>query len=211
MRPTPDEIEAWAAREHRRRAAWLEGPREDEKQDWARQYRWRAVLGLEESRLGPTSEEINLWAERERRRRAAWLAGPSDAEKKRWAAQRRRAAADESDPRQPPSQDEIEEWAAGEQQRREQWLAGPSEAEKEEWARRQGGRMTDELLSLAARLESEIPETTRDLLREGQLAAEGALYALTRAPLALWSYLVRAGRAFENEFYDKPRRRRVRY
>jgi hypothetical protein len=37
------EIEAWAAREHKRRQAWLEGPSEGEKQEWARLERQRRM------------------------------------------------------------------------------------------------------------------------------------------------------------------------
>ena len=85
LAPTPDEIEVWAAREHKRRAAWLAGPSEEEKQEWARRYRWRGALGLEESRLGPTREDIELWAEREHKRRQAWLEGPNAMEKHDWA------------------------------------------------------------------------------------------------------------------------------
>jgi hypothetical protein len=49
VRPTHEEIKAWAARAPSgvaRRSA-------EEKQEWARRYRWRAALGLEETRLAP--------------------------------------------------------------------------------------------------------------------------------------------------------------
>src|SRR5688500_10886156 len=83
--PTPEEVEAWAARERKRREAWAAGPSEEEKEDRARRWRRRAVFGLEESRLGPTREDVESWAEREQKRRAAWLAGPTPDEKRDWA------------------------------------------------------------------------------------------------------------------------------
>jgi hypothetical protein len=72
--PTAEEVDAWASREHKRRQAWAMGPTPGEQEDWGRLYRWRAAIGLEESRLGPSPEEVADWAERERRRRQAWLA-----------------------------------------------------------------------------------------------------------------------------------------
>jgi hypothetical protein len=83
LRPAQEEIDAWAVREHQRRAAWLAGPSPEEKLAWARRYRWRSALGLEESRLGPAPEDIDLWAAQEHGRRAAWAAGPSQLEKER--------------------------------------------------------------------------------------------------------------------------------
>lgn len=210
--PTAEEIAAWAAREHKRRAAWREGPSEEERQEWARRYRWRATLGLEESRLAPTREDIDLWAEREHRRREAWLTGPTDAEKQRWARQQRhRAGADRAESPAPPTQEEVDAWAAREKQRRQDWLAGPSEEEKQQWADRQTGGFFDELLNLPTMLEADFPETAQRLLREAELVGKGALYSLSRAPLMLWSYFMGAGKVFEEEFYQQPRRRRVRY
>jgi hypothetical protein len=211
--PTQEEIDAWAVREHRRRAAWLAGPSEEEKQDWARRYRWRAVFGLEESRLGPAPEDIELWAAREHRRREAWLAGPTEAEQQSWARQQRRRAriglADASAP--PPAQAEIDAWAAREKQRRQEWLAGPSEGEKQQWAERQTRRLVDELTSLPAMLETDFPEAVQRLLRDAELAGKGTVYTLSRAPLMLWSYFIRAGRAFEGESSKQPPRSRVPY
>src|SRR5512143_3269811 len=117
LRPTAEEIEAWAAREHKRRAAWLAGPNDDERQEWARRYRWRATVGLAESRLGPTQEDIDVWAEREHKRRQAWLGGPTDAEKRSRANREHRIAAVTGST--PPVDEEVEEWAAREQQRRQ--------------------------------------------------------------------------------------------
>ena len=85
LRPTPEEIEAWATREHKRREAWLTGPNQHEQDDWARRYRRRSALGFSESRLGPSREEVAQWAEREHKRRQAWLAGPTEEEKRDWA------------------------------------------------------------------------------------------------------------------------------
>ena len=39
--PTPDEVEAWARAEKKRREAWLAGPTEDEKRAWVRRERSR--------------------------------------------------------------------------------------------------------------------------------------------------------------------------
>ena len=202
--PTPEETEAWAAREHQRRQAWGAGPSEAEKQDHARRWRRRAAFGLEESRLGPTREEIDAWAEREQKRRAAWLAGPSDDEKREWARRSRVRGPAGAD--LPPTADEVEAWARREAQRRREWLAGPGEDEKRAWARRQGGGW-DDLLGLP--LEQGFSEAARLFFREAELAGKGSLFALTTAPAALWSYFVRAGRAFERELYQPPRRRRV--
>ena len=87
--PTREEIEAWAAREHKRREAWAGGPTDAEKQAWARRYRRRALLGLAESRLPPSPEDVEQWAKRERKRREAWAAGPTEEEKAEWAERRR--------------------------------------------------------------------------------------------------------------------------
>jgi hypothetical protein len=207
--PTPEEVEAWAAREHARREAWLAGPSAEERQEWARRYRWRAALGLEETRLAPTPEDVERWAERERSRRAAWTQGPREAEKRAWLAQQRSAGA--AAEAAPTSEADVEAWAAREKARRQAWIAGPSEEEKQAWAERQATGLLGDLMSLPAALESELPEAAQDFLRDAELAGKGAVYSLARAPLALWSYLVRAGRAFEEEFYKEPRRRRVRY
>jgi hypothetical protein len=212
LHPTHDEIDAWAAREHKRRAAWLAGPGEDEKRDWARRYRWRAFLSLEESRLGPTHEEIEHWAAREHQRREAWLAGPSDTQKTQWAAaQRQRHAAEPGAAAAEPAAVDVEAWAARERQRRQEWLAGPTAEEKAHWAQRESRGLFDELTDLPSRFEADLPESAQRILREAELVGKGTFYALSRAPLDLWSRLVRAGRAFEREFDAPPRRRRVRY
>jgi hypothetical protein len=186
--PTTDEVEAWARREQERRQAWLAGPSDEEKQEWARRYRRRARFGLEESRLGPSRAEVEDWAERERSRRLAWAAGPTDSEA--------------------PTAEGASAWAEREKLRRREWLSGPSEDEKRDWAQRQGGGAWADWMSPEA-IEERFPEIANRVLREAELAGKGSLYALSRAPAAIWSYFVRAGRSFEHEFYQQPRRRRV--
>jgi hypothetical protein len=205
--PDPEEIAAWAEREHGRRQAWLAGPGDEEKQEWARRYRRRASIGLEESRLGPTREDVERWAEREHGRRQAWLAGPTEEDKRQWTRElgSRGPTGPFGEP-MPPSPEEVEQWAAREKRRRQEWAAGPTEEEKQRWARGDrpglwGGGLDPAGLSDAA----------RRFLREAELAGKGSLFALSRAPMMLWSYFVRAGRAFEQEFYQQPPRGRVRY
>jgi hypothetical protein len=193
-----EESNAWATRERRRREAWLAGPSEEEKQEWVRRWRWRAAVGLAESRLPPTREEVEAWALREHARREAWLAGPSEDEKRDWARWRLRASAI------PPSPEDADAWVAAERARRREWVAGPSEEEKLDWARRRPGALFE--MPLAAR---EISEAGRHFFREAELVGKGALYAMTRAPAELWNYFVRAGRSFEQEHYRQPRRGRV--
>ena len=138
----------------RRRAAWMAGPSEEEKQDGRRRYRWRATLGLEESRLGPAQEDIDRWAEREHRRRAAWLAGPTDAEKQGWVRrQRRRRTAGMA----------ILPCAEGGGGRglgraraaaAQQWLPGPSEEESRSGRSGRPGGLVDELMTCPGLLEA---------------------------------------------------------
>jgi hypothetical protein len=203
---TPDEVEAWAGRERKRREAWAAGPSEDEKDDRVRSWRRRAFLGLEESRLGPTREDIEAWAERERKRRAAWLAGPSESEKHDWARRARGSSRAGGEPGLGPSPEEVEDWARREAGRRREWLAGPSEEEKREFAAGRA-RAWEDLFAFP--LDDPLSDAARRFFREAELAGKGTLFALTRTPGALWSYFVRAGRAFEEEFYQPPRKRRV--
>jgi hypothetical protein len=207
--PEPEEIAAWADREHRRRQAWLAGPGEEEKQAWARRYRRRASLGLEESRLGPTAEEQERWAKREHARRQAWLAGPNEEDKRRWARDfESLGSRDPFGEPIPASAEEVEEWAAREKRRREEWLAGPTDEEKQRWARREAtGTWGDRMFDFSGGFS----DAAQRFLREAELAGKGSLFALSRAPMMLWSYFIRAGRAFEQEFYDQPPRGRVRY
>jgi hypothetical protein len=212
--PTQEEIDGWAEREHRRREAWLAGPSDAEKQEWARHCRYRAFLGLAESRLPPSREDVGLWAERERKRREAWLEGPTEDEKQDWARRyRRRALTRLSESSLPPTAEDTEAWASRERQQRREWLAGPSEEEKRRWARRRAGGLRgewSEWMRLPA-AESEIFDLAHRFLREAELAAKGSLYALSRAPMSLWSFFVRAGEEFEEELSDQPRRGRVRF
>jgi len=210
LRPTQEEIDAWAEREHARRIAWLAGPSDDETREWARRYRWRAALGLEESRLGPAPEEITAWAEREHRRREAWRVGPTDVEKRRWAGEQRARAAPTDDPAPPPSPDEVDAWAAHEKERRERWCTGPSEDEKLRWAARQSGGVFDDVARLSAWFDLEFPDA-QEVLRDVELAGKGALYSLSRLPRAFWAYLIRAGNVFEDELHRPTRRGRVPY
>ena len=50
--PTEQEINAWAAREQKRREAWLAGPTDAERRDWARRERQRRS-SREDAAFGP--------------------------------------------------------------------------------------------------------------------------------------------------------------
>jgi hypothetical protein len=220
LRPTREEIDAWATREHQRRTAWLAGPSPEEKLAWARRYRWRSALGLEESRLGPAPEDVDLWAAQEHRRREAWAAGPTEAEKERWARAHPDSAPAPDSESAPPAEADVESWAAGERRRRQEWVAGPSEDEKHDWAEAQTGGILDELARLplfddvmrSGMFDADLSAAARQVLRDAELAGRGAVHLLSRAPFRLWSYFVRAGRASEHDSgTSPPRRRRVRY
>ena len=60
-------------------------------------------------------------------------------------------------------------------------------------------------------VEADVHEMAGRWIRDADLAAKGTLHALSRLPFALWSSLVRSGRAFEDDFYEPPPRRRVRF
>ena len=209
LQPAPEEVEAWASRERKRREAWSTGPTEHERHEWARRYRRRSALGFTESRLGPTDEDVTEWAAREHKRRQAWLAGPSDEERRAWAHRSREAGFGEG-PETEPTQEEIEAWAEEERRRRRAWLAGPTENEKRRWIRRQTGRF-GEGMSERWQPDLELVDSAERLLRDAELAAKGSIDVLLRAPFAVWSYLVRSGRRFEQEGYQPPPRRRVRF
>jgi hypothetical protein len=203
------EADAWAGRERRRRAAWLAGPDEEEKLAWARRYRRRAALGLEESRLGPSREETAAWAERERRRRVEWSEGPSEGERREWAARQRiRSFAGLGESRLPASSEEIDAWARAESAKRKAWLSGPGDEEKREWSLRSGwaSAWTD-----ASGDEPSYADLAARFLREAELAGKGSLWTLASAPAAIWSHFVRAGRRFERDMSGPPRRGRVPY
>jgi hypothetical protein len=211
LQPTPEEVDAWAAREHKRREAWLRGPTEEEQRQWASRYRRRATLGFAESSLGPSREDTAEWTERERRRRQAWLEGPTEDEKRAWVRQYRwQGLSDRPESDLPPTEDEVDRWAEAETRRRHEWLAGPTDEEKRRWARRATGESWEGIPSPAA-IGGELAAFADELMRESDLATKGVLSALSRAPFALWSYFVRAGRAFEDDIYQPPGRRRVRF
>ena len=211
LEPTADEVDAWASRERIRRQAWLAGPTQDEQDEWARRYRQRVALGFAESRLGPSPDEITEWAQREHKRRQAWFAGPTDHEKREWARgyrRRRLTGLPESD--LPPTEDEISAWADRERARRRAWFEGPTEEEKQRWIRSERGDIWGDVPG-GSEIESDLLDVADRVLREAELATKGSLAALTRAPLAIWSYLVRSGQRFEDDFYQPPPRRRVRF
>jgi hypothetical protein len=211
LQPTPDEADAWAGRERKRREAWLAGPTQFEQEEWARRYWHRQAFGDEETPLGPSPEEIVQWAEREHKRRQAWLAGPTDEEKREWARRPSHRDVSGYPPTElTPTAEEIDEWAAREQARRQAWIAGPTEQDKRRWMRRQAGRVWENPAELPP-IDSDMVDMAGRLLREADLATKGSVAALARAPLAIWSYLVRAGRTFEDEFYQPSPRRRVRF
>jgi len=211
LQPTSEEADAWASREHKRRAAWLAGPTEFEQDEWARRVRRRAMFDSAESVVGPSAEDIADWAKREQKRRQAWLAGPTDEEKHEWA-RRQTIPSQRGYPGSElaPTDEEIDDWAAKEHARRQVWLAGPAEEEKRQWMKHQSGSAWHERADLST-AESDILDIADRLLREADLATKGSVAALARAPLAIWSSLVRAGRTFEDEFYQPPPRRRVRF
>jgi hypothetical protein len=212
LQPTAEEIDGWASRERKRREAWLAGPTQDEQDDWVRRYRRRAALGFADSRLGPSREDVAQWAEREHKRRQAWLAGPTEQEKREWASRsRRRGLAGLPESELPPTEEEIKAWAEQERGRRQAWLEGPTEDEKQRWIRREAGGGEWEGLASTTAMETELLDAADRLLREADLAAKGSLVALARAPLAIWSYLMRSGRMSEEELYQPPSRRRVRF
>jgi hypothetical protein len=211
LQPLPEEADAWASRERKRREAWLAGPTQFEQEEWARSRERRQRFGYEETALRPAAEEIAHWAEREHKRRQAWLAGPTDEEKAEWGRRQSRRDMSGYPPTElTPTAEEIDEWAAKEHARRQAWLAGPTEQEKRRWMRRQAGSAWEDLAD-SPFIDSDVVDVAGRLLREADLASKGSVAALARAPLVIWSYLVRAGRTFEDEFYQPPPRRRVRF
>ena len=210
LQPTPEETTAWAAREHKRREAWLAGPSDGEQQEWAQRYRRRVALGLADSPIGPSAGEIADWRDREHKRRHAWLAGPTPEEKRAWARRYRwRNLTDMPESELPPTDEEIESWAATETRRRQEWLAGPTDEEKRHWARREAGAFWEG--PAPAALGSELADVADQLLRETELATKGLIGALSRAPFALWSSFERGGRAVEDDIDQPPTKRRVRF
>jgi hypothetical protein len=113
-----------------------------------------------------------------------------------------------------PEHDDVDAWAAEERRRRQEWLNGPSEEEKAEWARARAARRAEptrpEPISQGD-AEEELLELARRALRQAELAGKGSLWAFSRAPFLALSYLVRAGRAFDEEMSRPPRKGRVPY
>jgi hypothetical protein len=210
LRPTAEEAESWASREHKRREAWLAGPTQEEQDEWARRARLRAAVPFGESRLGPSPEEVAAWADRERKRRQAWLAGPTEGEQRDWARRQRPAFAMSPESDLGPTHEEMAAWADHERRRRQAWLDGPTEEEKDRWIRRESGELWSMPAALGA-AESELVDSLGRLLREADLATKGSVNTLARMPFAIWSYLVRSGRALEDELYQPAPRRRVRF
>ena len=121
-----------------------------------------------------------------------------------------------------PSEAEIDAWAERERTRREAWLGGPTVEERAAWATRERERR---LAGLKAEQRAEAMPLGRRgayLVREAQLAAEGALSLLSKEVTAegmmgafqKWSgrglaALVRAGREWEDAFAQPSRRRPV--
>lgn len=112
-----------------------------------------------------------------------------------------------------PIEQQAEEWAAGERRRREEWLKGPTDEEKAAWMRERGetraaGAPFPEPIGQSDE-ERELLELARRLARGAELVGKGSVYAFARAPLAAFSYLIRAGRAFDDELANPPRKGRV--
>jgi hypothetical protein len=111
-----------------------------------------------------------------------------------------------------PSDAEVEEWAARERQRREAWLRGPAQEERAAWARQERERRLQESASAQQRAAAEAERLRQRYVREGQLAAEGALSLLLAWSRQGLAFLVQKGREWEEEA-GRPgppgRRRRV--
>ncbi len=60
LEPTQAEIDEWAAREKRRREAWLSGPSQEERADYARQMRQRRVSDAFDEGESRVSEGVQL-------------------------------------------------------------------------------------------------------------------------------------------------------
>jgi hypothetical protein len=108
-----------------------------------------------------------------------------------------------------PTQAEIEAWAAREKARREAWLRGPTDEERAEYAQHVRQRRLADTFDIGEqKLENGVRQGLR-YGREGQLAAEGAMYLLYRWSRRTFGDLVRAGRDWEEETALPNRRRRI--
>jgi hypothetical protein len=108
-----------------------------------------------------------------------------------------------------PTEAEIEAWAAREKARREAWLRGPTDEERAEYAQHVRQRRLADTFDIG---EQKLENGVRQGLhygREGQLAAEGAMYLLYRWSRRTFGDLVRAGRDWEEETALPNRRRRI--
>jgi len=107
-----------------------------------------------------------------------------------------------------PTDAEVEAWAERERARRDAWLRGPTEAQKAEWAAAERARRTRPHLQLPA----PSPETrhlAQHYLRSAQLVAEGAFSRLFNLSARdVLDDLIRAGRAWEDEYTSGPALRR---
>ena len=119
-----------------------------------------------------------------------------------------------------PTDAEIQRWAAQEHERREAWLRGPTDAQKASWAAQERARRSAERGLGQVRLPRPTIPTpsveTRRLaqyyIREAQLATEGAMSMFVNMSIRnVLDTLVQAGREWEDEYTNRPpRRRRVR-
>jgi hypothetical protein len=108
-----------------------------------------------------------------------------------------------------PTQAEIDAWAAREKTRREEWLRGPTDEERAEYARHVRQRRLADTFDIGEqRIENGVRQGLR-YGREGQLAAEGAMFLLYRWSRRTLDELVRAGRTWEEETALPNRRRRI--
>jgi hypothetical protein len=119
-----------------------------------------------------------------------------------------------------PTDAEIQRWASQEHERREAWLHGPTDAQKASWAAQERARRSAERGLGQVRLPRPTIPTpsveTRRLaqyyIREAQLATEGAMSMFFNMSIRnVVDTLVQAGRDWEDEYTNRPpRRRRVR-
>jgi hypothetical protein len=108
-----------------------------------------------------------------------------------------------------PSEAELDDWVERERRRREAWLQGPTADERLAYARRLRERRLAELETGSEAWLAERARTMGRMSRETQLAVEGALSLFLKFSRRSMAQLVEAGRAWEEEFGQGERRRRV--
>jgi hypothetical protein len=121
-----------------------------------------------------------------------------------------------------PSDAEVAAWAETERARREAWLQGPTADERAAWTQRERERRLAGLTAEQAAQPADLGRRGAYLVREMQLAAEGAVSLVWKelttegalGAVQKWSgrgleVLVRAGREWEEEFAQPSRRRPV--